>query len=232
MIREFFYLQKSDRKVIITLLIVIVVALGVIFFSGSNDSSNALTPADTLKSEAHKPYRHRDTVYVRTKVVYRNVKDRSSYAQHHASASVARDSFIPRYPIKIHAGEHIVLNTADTTALKTVPGIGPYYARRIVNYRQRLGGYYRTEQLLEIEGFPESALSYFSIADDAMVRKLNVNRLSLDELRRHPYIGFYRAKQIVDFRRIHGRISSLSELSLSKDFTPEVIERLEHYVEY
>ena len=62
MIREFFYLQKSDRKVIVTLLIVIVVALGVIFFSGSNDSSNALTPADTLKSEAYKSYRHRDTV--------------------------------------------------------------------------------------------------------------------------------------------------------------------------
>jgi DNA uptake protein ComE-like DNA-binding protein len=113
-----------------------------------------------------------------------------------------------------------------------VPGIGPYYARRIVSYRQRLGGYYRMEQLLEIEGFPESALSYFSIADDAVVRKLNVNRLSLNELRQHPYVGYYRAKQIVDFRRTHGRISSLNELSLSKDFTPEVIERLEHYVEY
>ena len=88
MIREFFYLQKSDRKVIVTLLIVIVVALGVIFFSGSNDSSNALTPADTLKSEAYKPYRHRDTVYVRTKVIYRNVKDRSSFTKNQASASL------------------------------------------------------------------------------------------------------------------------------------------------
>ena len=141
-----------------------------------------------------------------------------------------RDSLMR--PQKLSPQERVAVNQADTTLLQRVPGIGPYYARRIVSYRQRLGGYYRTEQLLEIEGFPESALSYFSIADEAVVRKLNVNRLSLNELRQHPYVGYYRAKQIVDFRRTHGRISSLNELSLSKDFTPEVIERLEHYVEY
>ena len=231
MIREFFYLQKSDRKVIITLLIVIVVALGVIFFSGSNDSSNALTPADTLKSEAHKPYRHRDTVYVRTKVVYRNVKDRSSYAQHHASASVARDSFIPRYPIKIHEGEHIILNTADTTALKTVPGIGPYFARKIVEYGARLGGYVSVDQLDEIKDFPLDAKNYLEIAD-SHPRKLNLNQLSLSELKRHPYINYYRARAITDYRRLHGPLQSLNDLSLSKDFPPEVIRRLEPYVEF
>ena len=69
MIREFFYLQKSDRKVILTLLVIIVVALGVIFLTGGeNDTSNALTAADTLKSEVRrdtfrrKPYYKRDTV--------------------------------------------------------------------------------------------------------------------------------------------------------------------------
>ncbi len=145
-------------------------------------------------------------------------------------AALQRDSLVR--PQKLSPQERVAVNQADTTLLQRVPGIGPYYARRIVSYRQRLGGFYRTEQLLEIEGFPESSLGYFSIADDGVVRKLNVNRLSLNELRQHPYMGYYRAKQIVDFRRTHGRISSLNELSLSKDFTPEVIERLEHYVEY
>lgn len=152
------------------------------------------------------------------------------YISDEKPAAPQRDSLVR--PQKLSPQERVAVNQADTTLLQRVPGIGPYYARRIVSYRQRLGGYYRTEQLLEIEGFPESALSYFSIADDAVVRKLNVNRLSLNELRQHPYVGYYRAKQIVDFRRTHGRISSLNELSLSKDFTPEVIERLEHYVEY
>ena len=152
------------------------------------------------------------------------------YISDEKPAAPQRDSLVR--PQKLSPQERVAVNQADTTLLQRVPGIGPYYARRIVSYRQRLGGYYRMEQLLEIEGFPESALGYFSIADDAVVRKLNVNRLSLNELRQHPYMGYYRAKQIVDFRRTHGRISSLNELSLSKDFTPEVIERLEHYVEY
>ena len=152
------------------------------------------------------------------------------YISDEKPAAPQRDSLMR--PQKLSPQERVAVNQADTTLLQRVPGIGPYYARRIVSYRQRLGGYYRTEQLLEIEGFPESALNYFSIADDGVVRKLNVNRLSLNELRQHPYVGYYRAKQIVDFRRTHGRISSLNELSLSKDFTPEVIERLEHYVEY
>ena len=152
------------------------------------------------------------------------------YISDEKPAALQRDSLMR--PQKLSPQERVAVNQADTTLLQRVPGIGPYYARRIVSYRQRLGGYYRMEQLLEIEGFPESALNYFSIADDAVVRKLNVNRLSLNELRQHPYMGYYRAKQIVDFRRTHGRISSLNELSLSKDFTPEVIERLEHYVEY
>ena len=152
------------------------------------------------------------------------------YISDEKPAALQRDSLVR--PQKLSPQERVAVNQADTTLLQRVPGIGPYYARRIVSYRQRLGGYYRMEQLLEIEGFPESALNYFSIADDAVVRKLNVNRLSLNELRQHPYVGYYRAKQIVDFRRTHGRISSLNELSLSKDFTPEVIERLEHYVEY
>lgn len=152
------------------------------------------------------------------------------YISDEKPAALQRDSLVR--PQKLSPQERVAVNQADTTLLQRVPGIGPYYARRIVSYRQRLGGYYRTEQLLEIEGFPESALGYFSIADDGVVRKLNVNRLSLNELRQHPYVGYYRAKQIVDFRRTHGRISSLNELSLSKDFTPEVIERLEHYVEY
>ena len=138
-----------------------------------------------------------------------------------------------RYPIKIQSDERIVLNRADTTTLRKVPGIGSHFARKIVEYRRRLGGFYRVQQLLEIEDFPETAIAFFIIPDSTQPKPcINVNRLSLNELRQHPYVGYYRAKQIVDFRRTHGRISSLNELSLSKDFTPEVIERLEHYVEY
>ena len=233
-IKSFFYLQKSDRKVILTLLVVIAIALGVIFLTGrEHDESNALTPADTLKSDSsrHRPYHHRDTVYVRTKVVYR---DRPGYSGRRApsrSASEPRDTFIPRYPVKIHEGEHVILNTADTTALKTIPGIGPYFARKIVQYGERLGGYVSVDQLDEIEDFPLDAKDYLVI-ENPSPRKLNINQLSLNELKRHPYINYYRAKAITDYRRLHGPIRSLDDLRLSKDFPQDIIDRLKPYVAY
>ena len=137
-----------------------------------------------------------------------------------------------KYPVKLQPEERVVLNSADTAQLRKVPGIGSYFARKIVEYRERLGGYYRVQQLLEIEDFPETAVNFFIIPDGTEFRKMNLNRLSLNELKRHPYINFYQAREIVDFRRLHGRIENLQQLSLSKDFPPEAIERLLPYVEY
>ena len=141
----------------------------------------------------------------------------------------ARDTL--RYPVKIKPGEHIALNAADTTALKRVPGIGSGFARAIIRYRERLGGFYTPEQLLEIDNFPQASLTYFT-ADASACRKLNVNKLTLSQLRRHPYIGFYQAKTIIDHRRLHGPIHSLDDLSLYKDFTKETIEKLRNYLTF
>lgn len=136
-----------------------------------------------------------------------------------------------RYPVKIAEGEQVVLNTADTTVLRKVPGIGAYYSAQIVRYGQRLGGYVSIDQLDEIDGFPQDAKKYF-VVQDAHPQQLNVNQLTLQQLRRHPYINFYRAKAIMDYRRLHGNLKSLQDLRLSKDFPPEVIERLTPYVTF
>ena len=233
-IKELFYLRKSDRKVILTLLGVIVIAMGVIFLTGGDGESNELTPADSLQKTnkrdtfQHRPYRNdTKTVYVRTKVVYRD----TTYRRGKALSEAEYDSVKAHYQVKIKAGEHVVLNTADTTVLKTVPGIGPYYARKVVEYGQRLGGYVSVDQLDEIEGFPLDAKDYLVI-ENATPRHLNVNALTLNELRKHPYLSFYQAKAITDYRRLHGPLKSLQDLRLSKDFPPEAIKRLEPYVEF
>ena len=136
-----------------------------------------------------------------------------------------------RYPVKIQADQHVVLNTADTTQLKKVPGIGSYYASEIFRHGQRLGGYVSVDQLDEIEDLPQTSKQYFVIAN-AHPKRLNINRLTLQQLRHHPYVNFYMAKAITDYRRLHGNIKNLNELRLSKDFTDEVIRRLEPYIEY
>lgn len=134
-------------------------------------------------------------------------------------------------PVKIKPLDRVVLNTADTSMLKKVPGIGSHFARKIVDYRRRLGGFYDIHQLLEIEDFPQTALVYFIIPNDS-VRKININHASLNELKKHPYISFFQARAISDYRRLKGRISSLHELKLLKEFPPQAIERLEPYVAY
>ena len=135
------------------------------------------------------------------------------------------------YPQKIDSTQHIVLNTADTTELKRVPGIGSYYAKEIVRYGRWLGGYVSVEQLDEIDQFPTSAKKYFVVTNPSPQR-LNINSLSIQQLRRHPYINYFMAKTIVEHRRLHGRIKNLQELSGYRDFTPQIIQRLEPYIAY
>jgi DNA uptake protein ComE-like DNA-binding protein len=112
-----------------------------------------------------------------------------------------------------------------------VPGIGPYFARKVVQYGERLGGYVSVDQLDEIEDFPLDAKNYM-VVENAQPHKLNINTLSLNDLKKHPYINFYMARAITDYRRLHGPLKNLQDLRLSKDFPPEVIERLLPYVAY
>lgn len=146
-----------------------------------------------------------------------------------STSNYKKDSL--RYPVKIREGEHVVLNTADTSMLRKVPGIGAYYAKEIVRYGKWLGGYVHVSQLDEIDNFPKEAKKYFVITDPHP-QKLSINKLTLQQLGRHPYINYYQAKAIVDYRRLHGDIKSLRDLRFSSDFTDEDIRRLEPYIAY
>ncbi len=135
------------------------------------------------------------------------------------------------YPHKLIPGQQISINSADTTELMKIPGIGSYYAKSIVRYREQLGGFVSLSQIKEIEGIPDSAIPFIHI-DSHGVKKLNINQLTLNQLRRHPYINFYQAKEICDYRRLHGPIKNLQELKLLKDFPPAEIARLEPYIDF
>ncbi|MGN0282145.1 MAG: ComEA family DNA-binding protein [Prevotella sp.] len=141
-------------------------------------------------------------------------------------------SFRRRVPNKIGSGEYVDINVVDTSQLKRVPGIGSYYARRIVQYGERLGGYVSVNQLDEIDDFPAAAKSFFTISTTSSPRKLKVNKLTLVQLRRHPYISYYQARSIVDYRRLHGPFHSLDDLAALPDFTPADIQRLAPYIEF
>lgn len=134
-------------------------------------------------------------------------------------------------PFKYPEGTLVDVNAADTTELKKIPGIGSGIARRIVAYRNRLGGFYSLEQLNEVEFVSADLFKWFKLESDS-IRKLPINRVGLDKLRAHPYINFYQAKVIVEYRRKRGEIKSLSQLSLYEEFTEKDLKRLSAYVSF
>ena len=68
--------------------------------------------------------------------------------------------------------------------------------------------------------------------DGSNVRRLNVNRLTLQQLKRHPYINYYQARAITDYRRLHGEILSIDYLGRMKEFKPADLQRLAPYLEF
>lgn len=153
------------------------------------------------------------------------------YSQHGSSYPEEGKQKVYSYPQKLKPGQHVSVNSSDTTELMKIPGIGSYYAKAIVRYRDKLGGFASLSQLQEIEGLPKEALP-FLIVNANGVKKLNINKLSLNQLRQHPYLNFYQAKEICDYRRLKGPIHNLQELKLLKDFPPNEIERLKPYIEF
>ena len=132
-------------------------------------------------------------------------------------------------PYKYPAGTVIELNRTDTTELKKIPGIGSGIARLITGYRQRLGGFYALEQLREIDLDPEPLRPWLRI-DTTAIRRLNLNRVSVDRLRRHPYFNFYQARAIVEWRKKHGPLRNLKVFALYEEFTEADFKRQSHYV--
>ena len=151
---------------------------------------------------------------------------------------IKKDTALIAYPIKIKEGERIDINLADTNELKRIPGIGSYYAKRIVSFRQRLGGIANVHQLLEIQGFPESSLKYMSVGESTTpqhlppITKIRINHLDLNALSRHPYIRYVQAKEIMNFRRLRGSIKKADDLRRLPSFTDEEIERLKPYISF
>lgn len=134
-------------------------------------------------------------------------------------------------PSKYPEGTLVDLNLADTTELKRIPGVGSTIARMVVEYRERLGGYYQVEQLAELRLDHERLRPWF-LVDTTRIHRLPINRLGVERLRRHPYLNFYQAKALVDYRRKRGDLHSLKPLSLLEEFTPADLERLSHYVSF
>lgn len=138
-----------------------------------------------------------------------------------------------RYPKteKYSPGTTIELNQADTMELKKIPGIGSGIAHKIIAYREQLGGYYDIQQLEEINLNSRLLSSWFQI-DTTQIKRIPVNQASVARLKRHPYINFYQAKALVDYRKKQGSIRNMKPFVLLEEFTRKDLERIPHYLDF
>ena len=175
-------------------------------------------------------------IYGLKEEVYQKLKPYITIAPLVSVSHVRTDTFrqlkdtIPYIP-KYEEGTIVDLNKADTSILKRIPGIGSTLARMIVVYRQRLGGFYDVAQLQEVPHVGVELNKWF-VVTPAGLHKIQVNSASLDKLRSHPYMDFYKAKAIMEYRRKRGKIKGLSQLSMFEEFTEKDLKRLSPYLTF
>lgn len=127
----------------------------------------------------------------------------------------------------------VELNSADTAELKKLRGIGSSFAKRIVKYRELLGGYVSKEQLLEVYGMDTTR--YNPIADnleiDTLVRtRISINSADFKTLVRHPYLKKNQVNALLNYRKQHGNFGSVNDLQKIHLFKQTDLERLNPYL--
>lgn len=129
----------------------------------------------------------------------------------------------------------VEINEADTTKLMKVKGIGRGFARSITAYRDRLGGFYSLEQLLEIYHMTPEILQRIVpnlTVNPAMIKKIRINSASVEKLKSHPYLNFWQAKGIYELRRRKGKLKDLSELEKIPDLDEKTILKIKIYLDF
>lgn len=159
---------------------------------------------------------------------YRNNGGRFRRKSDFAKSFVVSDSIYRRLEPYIDIPK-LDINLADSAAFDTLPGIGGWFARQMIEYRERLGGYSYPEQLMEIRNFDREKFDKLSdlifISPQTAV-PYPLWTLPEDELKRHPYIGSA-AHGIVLFRNSQPKEKwSIMELERNRVLPPENAERL------
>lgn len=216
--KDWLYIPKSDKVAILILLAIILLLLG-INLCLSHRSQKMPTDFTEYIPEDYKAWQQQ-------------LHNKQKEEEHEVSN---KEIYYPIYSLpKMKKGETIELNSADSNQLKTIPGIGSTFAKRIVNYRESLGGYANLEQLNEVWGLDTYLFStivpYLTI--DPQYDSLYINLDSFEKLLHHPYLNYKQVTVIIDIRTRKGTIKSLNRLKLLEEFKKEDIQRLTPYANF
>ena len=126
----------------------------------------------------------------------------------------------------------INLNTADTSLLQKLNGIGPVLSDRIIKYRNLLGGFHSTYQLNEVYGLDEETIKNIGkrVMTSGTLKKININTDSIKHLTIHPYIDYKLGQAIFNYRQVHGDYVDKNEILQIKMITDAQFEKISPYI--
>lgn len=136
---------------------------------------------------------------------------------------------------KAAPGVIIELNTADSAKLTELPGIGPSFARRIISYRDRLGGFIRKEQLKEVFGLDSEKYAGMQAqvsVDASHLKKIHINTVTFEQLSRFPYLSYKQMNAIIRFREQHGEYESPGDLKNIAIMDDATLEKIKPYITF
>lgn len=149
------------------------------------------------------------------------------------SSGISKKSSTSRGGSGLKADAIIEINSADTSALTQIPGIGPVFASRIVKYREKLGGFHNKNQLLEVYSMDSAKfarISPFINVNAGMVRKIKINSVEFKELMKHPYFNYATVKAIFELKNKKGFISDENEIKSIPFITNDFYNKIKPYI--
>jgi competence ComEA-like helix-hairpin-helix protein len=209
-LKKYLSITKKEWNGMVVLVILIVLVLAAPYFLQLFRKDTTINPADFNKAVA--------------------VLNKAQKSQSDGDKANA----IPIYK-KAADGVIIELNSADSVKLTGLKGIGPSFARRIVNYRNRLGGFINKEQLKEVFGMDDDRYAEMQAqvsVDPSHIKKIHINKVDLDGLKHFPYLTFKQMNAIVQFREQHGDYESLNDLRNIAILNNEILRKIGPYIDF
>ncbi|MBN1789500.1 MAG: helix-hairpin-helix domain-containing protein [Bacteroidales bacterium] len=233
LLRDFFSFSSLERKGVLVLVILIFLSTGLNFYlthrqpkANHQEHTAFLRELEAFERQLTV---EKDSSFQRTELYRKENRLKNSKTFRNYPDYQARKTWID--PVVMYVP--IPINSADSADFEKLPCIGPVLARRIVRYRNLLGGFYDVRQIKEVYGISDSVYSLIGsrlLADTMGIIKLNVNEASENDLSRHPYIGRFVARGIIRYRSRVQTIRSLDELVKNGLVPAENIEKLEKYL--
>lgn len=232
--REAFTFSRSEKRglFLLTTLVIVSIIARVIYFR--------CIPPSQVVFQIPLDWSMVDSMAIDSQINTRfpasNLHYREDAPNEHFTNKSSRFDSIPKssYTAPFKRNRVVELNSADTLELRGLPSIGPWLARKIVQYREKLGGFYSKEQLLEVYRLTPGKLDTIApllMIDTSLIKRIQINQVNLEELLNHPYLSRSQAKGLLAYREKHGTFGKVEDIMKCLLIDEKTFEKVHDYIE-